>query len=211
MKKRFLIALLALGSALLLMMPMAAFAGSDITVTLDDAVYDETYKTNYGTVEYSTNYDSSNPNSATWSEINSGTTIDGFDYTISSGSSVFIRVSSVNSGGSFHLMTTSDQVLASDVAVLLNDSVHFDFRENGGGGGGDTPPLTHEITLFYGANGIIDMTNPLEVGDHSNQFIFITPDYGYEIDSVVIDKDTPSAHTRFVDVGLQRCKDSRRK
>ncbi|MDD8048387.1 MAG: hypothetical protein PHH04_02170 [Thomasclavelia sp.] len=64
--------------------------------------------------------------------------------------------------------------------------------------GNDNPPISSDytITTTCGPNGAIENSAPiLSVQAHNNVFITIRPDYGYEIESIIIDKGLQTAHT----------------
>lgn len=107
-----------------------------------NGLYDDAYKQDYGTIYYSTNYKSDDPDSATWTELNDSLKTEDGAYDIPS-SNVVIRIVYSENAKKNKLCAygSGDQTFKDGAAVSFNDG-HIEFIVDNNPGG--DPPSSGE-------------------------------------------------------------------
>lgn len=123
-----------------------------ITISLDNGKYDDAYKINYGSIEYSTNYDLNDTSSTTWNDLSNatyefssfedqGTTFANHNYTLSSNTGyVWIKVTLATGKESYTISIPDlgNATLTSGVAKELTQGCHLSISTGANDPGGDS-------------------------------------------------------------------------
>lgn len=128
-------------------------SGNSVEITLDNGIYDDTYKNKYGTIQYSTNY-RDNSTSAEWKEISELKASDNqgkSKYTIQ-GENVYIKITYAQ--GSTYKAAIPNGVEVKDGVPIEITGGHIEFTDTSAGGGsqGGNPPQPTGVSLQFEGN-----------------------------------------------------------